>query len=50
MSVSFIARVEKRYRIFIPKSVREVLDINEGDYVQVFIRKVRESEKLTRHP
>jgi len=50
MSVSFIARVEKRYRIFIPKSVREVLDINEGDYVQVFIRKVRESERLTRHP
>jgi len=48
--LSFIAKVEKKYRIFIPKQVRDVLEIDEGDYVQVFIRKVREGEKLTRYP
>jgi len=50
MSVSFVARVEKKNRVYIPKEVREAADIREGDYVQVFIRKVREGERLTRHP
>ncbi len=49
-SVTFTARVEKRFRVFIPRAVREALDIQEGDYVEVVIRKVREGRRLARHP
>jgi len=44
--ISFVARVEKRYRIFIPKTVREVLEIDEGDYVEVVIKRVKRSPKI----
>jgi len=48
---SFIARVERGFRIFIPRAVREVLGIEEGDYVEVQIRWVRKGgRKLTRSP
>ena len=46
--VAFVAKIEKRYRIFIPKRVREVLELEEGDYVQVKIRRVKQAEKIVR--
>ncbi len=49
--VSFVSRVEKGYRIFIPRAVREVLELREGDYVQVVIvRKVKEGGRIMRRP
>jgi AbrB family looped-hinge helix DNA binding protein len=48
---SFVARVERGYRIFIPRAVREVLEIEEGDFVEVQIKWVRkDGRKLTRSP
>lgn len=46
-SPTFTARIEKKYRIWIPKVIRELLDIREGDIVEVRIR-VHERRKLLR--
>jgi AbrB family looped-hinge helix DNA binding protein len=45
---TFIARVEKGFRVFIPRAAREVLELQEGDYVEVQIRRVRKGGKFTR--
>lgn len=36
---SFIARVQKGFRVQIPEVVRELLNIREGDIVEVRVRK-----------
>jgi AbrB family looped-hinge helix DNA binding protein len=50
--LNFVARVEKGFRVFIPRAVREVLGLEEGDYVEITIKKVKEGggRKLTRRP
>jgi len=48
--VSFVAKVEKGFRVRIPRNVRDVLDIEEGDYVQISIRKIKSSKKLSIKP
>ena len=49
-SVAFVARVEKGFRVRIPRNVRDVLGLEEGDYVQINIRKIRGSKKLSIKP
>jgi len=38
---SFVARVQIGYRVQIPEPVRSILDIKEGDIVEVRIRKAK---------
>jgi bifunctional DNA-binding transcriptional regulator/antitoxin component of YhaV-PrlF toxin-antitoxin module len=38
---SFVARVQKEFRIQIPEALRFIMAIAEGDYVEVKIRKVK---------
>jgi bifunctional DNA-binding transcriptional regulator/antitoxin component of YhaV-PrlF toxin-antitoxin module len=40
-SKSFVARVQKEFRIQIPEPLRVVLGIIEGDLVEVSLRKVK---------
>jgi bifunctional DNA-binding transcriptional regulator/antitoxin component of YhaV-PrlF toxin-antitoxin module len=47
-SPTFTARVEKKYRIWISRIVRELMDVKEGDYVEVKIRVVKRSGILRR--
>jgi len=44
--LTFIARIQTQNRVWIPKRVREVLDLNEGDYVEVKIRKIEKMKPL----
>jgi len=44
MSQSFYARVQKQGRITIPKTLRAVLNIKQGDIVEVSIKKVEKGE------
>lgn len=37
----FTSRVERKYRIWIPRVVRELLNLKEGDIVEVKIRVVQ---------
>jgi AbrB family looped-hinge helix DNA binding protein len=37
----FTSKVERKYRIWIPRTIREIMMISEGDYVEVQIRKVK---------
>lgn len=46
--LNFVARIERGFRVFIPRAVREVLELEEGDYVEITIRRVREGGKFTR--
>jgi AbrB family looped-hinge helix DNA binding protein len=39
-SPTFAARVEAKYRVVIPPVVRRMLDLHEGDVVEVKVRKV----------
>jgi len=36
----FTARVERKSRIWLPRAIRELLNINEGDYLEVKVRVV----------
>jgi AbrB family looped-hinge helix DNA binding protein len=45
----FTCRVEKKYRIWIPRTIRQLLNLYEGDYVEVKIRVV-ERKGLLRRP
>jgi AbrB family looped-hinge helix DNA binding protein len=47
-SPTFTARVERKYRIWIPRTVRELMDVEEGDYVEVKIRVVKRRGILRR--
>jgi AbrB family looped-hinge helix DNA binding protein len=47
-SPTFTARVERKYRIWIPRTVRELMDLEEGDYVEVKIRVVKRRGILRR--
>ena len=47
-SPTFTARVEKKYRVWIPRTIRELMDVEEGDYVEVKIRVVKRSGILRR--
>jgi AbrB family looped-hinge helix DNA binding protein len=47
-SPTFTARVERKYRIWIPRTVRELMDVEEGDYVEVKIRVVKRTGILRR--
>jgi AbrB family looped-hinge helix DNA binding protein len=40
-SPTFTCQVQKKYRIWIPKTIRMLMKIDEGDYVEVKIRAVR---------
>jgi len=40
MESAFRTKVQKLRRIVIPKAIAQLLDIKEGDYVDVKIRKV----------
>ncbi|MEM1865978.1 MAG: AbrB/MazE/SpoVT family DNA-binding domain-containing protein [Ignisphaera sp.] len=40
-SSTFTAKVETKYRIWIPRVIRQMLDLNEGDIVEVKIRVVK---------
>jgi AbrB family looped-hinge helix DNA binding protein len=40
---SFVARVQKEFRIQIPEPLRTLMGINEGDLVEVKIRKAKPS-------
>jgi bifunctional DNA-binding transcriptional regulator/antitoxin component of YhaV-PrlF toxin-antitoxin module len=40
-SKTFVARVQKEFRIQIPEPLRVVLGISEGDLVEVSIRKAK---------
>jgi len=39
--VTFPAKVERKFRIWIPRYVREIMKIDEGDYVEIKIRKIK---------
>jgi AbrB family looped-hinge helix DNA binding protein len=39
--IRFPAKVEKKFRIWIPRYVREILQLYEGDYVEISIRKLK---------
>lgn len=45
---TFVAKVESHNRIWIPKLVREMLNIEKGDYVEVKIRVLRKGSKILR--
>ncbi len=45
-SPTFTARVETRNRIWIPRVVRELLDLKEGDIVEVKMRVVKRAGVL----
>lgn len=47
-SPTFAARVEKKFRIWIPRVIREVMDIKEGDIVEVRIRVVEKKRGILR--
>ena len=47
-SPTFTARVEKKYRVWIPRTIRELMDVEEGDYVEVKIRVVKRTGILRR--
>jgi len=38
---TFTAKVDKAWKIWIPKAVRELLGLDKGDYVEVRIRIVK---------
>jgi AbrB family looped-hinge helix DNA binding protein len=40
---TFTAKVDKAWKIWLPKAVRECLDVKKGDYVEVKIRLARRS-------
>jgi AbrB family looped-hinge helix DNA binding protein len=44
----FTAIVEKKNRIVIPSAIRRILDIGEGDIVEVKIRRVGRKWKILR--
>ncbi len=46
--MQFIRRVYEDGKITIPKEVRELLDIQHGDYVRVVVEVLKESAALTR--
>jgi len=39
--VIFPSKVERKYRIWIPRHVREVLQLKEGDYLEVAVRRLK---------
>jgi AbrB family looped-hinge helix DNA binding protein len=47
-SPTFTSMVERKYRIVIPAVIRKVLQIEEGDVVEVRIRKVGKGWKILR--
>lgn len=42
-SSTFTAKVDKAWKIWVPKVVRELLNLEKGDYVEVRIRRVQRS-------
>ena len=44
----FTAIVERKYRIVIPSPVRRVMNIGEGDVVEVQVRRVKRQWKVLR--
>jgi len=44
----FTCRIEKKFRIWIPKTIREYLNVREGDYVEVKLRVVKRRGLLRR--
>jgi AbrB family looped-hinge helix DNA binding protein len=47
-SPTFTAIVEKKNRIVIPAAIRRILDISEGDIVEVKVKKVGRKWKILR--
>lgn len=39
--VIFPSRVEKKWRVWIPRHVRELLNLREGDYLEVAVRRLK---------
>jgi len=44
----FTCQIEKKFRIWIPKTVRLLMDLREGDYVEVRLRIVKRKGLLRR--
>lgn len=42
-SSTFTAKVDKAWKIWVPKAVRDLLSLEKGDYVEVRIRIVQRS-------
>ncbi len=42
---TFVTRVQSGYRVQIPEPLRAVMDIHEGDLVEVILRKLQPKEK-----
>jgi AbrB family looped-hinge helix DNA binding protein len=47
-SPTFTAMIERKYRIVIPPVLRKVMDLSEGDLVEVRIRRVGKAWKVLR--
>jgi len=47
-SPTFTCQIEKRYRIWIPRAIRLLMELREGDYVEVKLRVVRRKGILRR--
>jgi len=47
-SPTFTAMVERKHRIVIPSVVRRLLQLEEGDVVEVRVRKVGKAWKISR--
>jgi len=43
---TFVTRVQAGYRVQIPEPLRAVMDIHEGDVLEVTIRKLKEKESV----
>lgn len=44
----FTARIEKKNRIWVPKVIRELMEIEEGDVVEVKIKVYQKGKKILR--
>lgn len=47
-SPTFTAMIERKYRIVIPAVLRKVMELNEGDLIEVRIRRVGRQWKVLR--
>jgi bifunctional DNA-binding transcriptional regulator/antitoxin component of YhaV-PrlF toxin-antitoxin module len=43
--LTFVAKLQKNRRIYIPKNIIDILQLHQGDYVEVKIRKIIQGEE-----
>jgi len=44
--IIFPAKIEQKFRIWIPRYVREILNLQEGEYVEIAIRRLKKHAAL----